>query len=84
MNVAEIREHLLPDGYEVLPVEVIRLLVDAGHAAYAPAFGGDEGEVEKVNHAARAAENVLARYRARRAAREAQRRDGTVTGCDSP
>lgn len=70
MNVAQIRDRLLPDGYEVLPVEVIRLLVDAGYAAYAPAFGGDEAEVKRVRHAARAADNVLARYEARMAARK--------------
>lgn len=59
MTPSELRASgLIPDGYEILPVEVIRDLIDAGYAAYGPAFGGDTA---RPNNAARAAENVLTR-----------------------
>lgn len=65
LNVAELRL-LLPDGYEILPVAVIEELAYAGHVAYLPAFGGSEAALASVNNAARAADNVLARYQERR------------------
>lgn len=51
----------MPEGYELLPVEVIETLIDAAYRAYGPAFGGSQQAVSRAYHAARAAENVLNR-----------------------
>jgi len=56
----------LPEGYEVLPIEVIQTLVTAGHAAYGPAITAYGESEDRVGNAAQAAANVLARYHERR------------------
>jgi hypothetical protein len=65
LSARQARERLEP-GYEVLPIEVIELLVQAGFAAYYPALGGANSDLfERVKRATTAADNVLARYRER-------------------
>lgn len=65
MNAARLRESgLIPEGYEVLPVDVIDALIHAGLNAYDCAVGG-KGVVEQLHHAATAAQNVLTRRKTR-------------------
>lgn len=64
MMVAFIRRWLMPKGYELLPIEVIEILSDAGMRGYGPAFGGNQQAVARAYHAARSAQNVLSRRKA--------------------
>ncbi len=59
-TIKNIREQL-PEGYEILPIRVIEILIYAGLSAYAPAFGGSDEAVTDARNAARAARNVLTR-----------------------
>lgn len=61
MNAARLRRSgLIPEGYEVLPVDVIDALIHAGLNAYDCAVGG-KSVVKKLHDAATAAKNVLTR-----------------------
>lgn len=67
LSAKQARERLAP-GYEVLPVEVIDLLIVAGRCAYGPALGGNNSDLyDRVHHATNSAANVLNRYQARQA-----------------
>jgi hypothetical protein len=59
--VAALREQL-PEGYEIVPIEVLQLLVGAGFAAYDTAIYASGMQPEDVENAAQAGENILRRY----------------------
>lgn len=61
MTPVLIRKFLMPSGYELLPIEVIEILIDASERGYIAAFGGSQAAVNKAWHAAQAARHVLDR-----------------------
>lgn len=61
MTPAEMRERgYIPKGYELVPMEVLALLIEAGRDPYSLAVGG-ETNAQMIRQAARAAQNLVDR-----------------------
>jgi hypothetical protein len=61
MSPAEMRERgYIPKGYELVPMEVLALLIEAGRDPYSLAVGG-ETNAQMIRQASRAAQNLVDR-----------------------
>ena len=64
LTAADLRASgLIPEGYVVLPVSLVEELIRAGFAVYEPAVGGSDEAADRIRNAARAASNVVDRYK---------------------